>query len=185
MADDETMDIRRMGSSSHLESGPSFLEVARVTTGELPSVAPTTLEEGQSGEVTNVPGTDGPPASFGCTQKEILIITICTWAPASQVVPEFSGNLTAFVGCQHWLSARWLRHHSHRIGDHSRRNFMDSFSIKFNIWKLSSSGWSISRFIRTKESFDHMHGRLYNLDVDSKFCNRKVFPHYKSKAYTW
>jgi hypothetical protein len=58
------------------------MEVARPTTGEIATVAPTLLEEATK----NVSGIDGPPAIFGSKRGELLVIGICTWAPASQVI---------------------------------------------------------------------------------------------------
>jgi hypothetical protein len=60
---------------------PSFIEVARVTTGEMPSVAPTMLGNPES-------GIDRPPASFGSLTREILVIAVCTWAPGGGVFPD-------------------------------------------------------------------------------------------------
>jgi hypothetical protein len=66
---------------------PSFIEVARVTTGEMPSVAPTTLGNPDA-------GIDRPPASFGSLTREILVIAVCTWAPGGGVFPNGVCRLT-------------------------------------------------------------------------------------------
>jgi len=66
---------------------PSFIEVARVTTGEMPSVAPTTLGDPDA-------GIDRPPASFGSLTREILVIAVCTWAPGGGVWPKGEYSLT-------------------------------------------------------------------------------------------
>jgi hypothetical protein len=82
MADDGAIPLHPVASTSR-ESRVSFVEIARPTTGEIPTVAPTPLEEAT--ETVNAPGVDGPPAIFGSKSRELLVICICTWAPASQV----------------------------------------------------------------------------------------------------
>jgi hypothetical protein len=79
MADDGAIPLHPDMSTSR-DSRVSFVEVARVTTGEIPTVAPTIIEEARE----NVSGVDGPPAIFGSTSREFLVIGICTWAPAAQ-----------------------------------------------------------------------------------------------------
>jgi len=80
MANDGAIPLNRVKSQVP-DGRPSFVEVARPTTGELPSVAPTSLENGLS----RVVSVNARPTIFRSTGKELLIISICTWAPASQV----------------------------------------------------------------------------------------------------
>lgn len=80
---DKEEDVHRVSS---VQERPSFMEVARATTGEIPSIVPTTLEEAElSRTFSAVSGIDRPPAIFGSTRRELLIIAVCTWAPAGQV----------------------------------------------------------------------------------------------------
>ena len=85
--------------ASSVHERPSFMEVARVTTGEIPPITPTTLEDAVLTRA--VSGIDRPPAIFGSTRRELLIISVCTWAPASQVVfflPSVSNAKAAAIG---------------------------------------------------------------------------------------
>ena len=75
------------------------MEVARVTTGEIPTVTPTMIEEARE----TISGVNGPPAIFGSTSRELLVIGICTWAPAAQVDPLFTlSNSRLQVSGQCW-----------------------------------------------------------------------------------
>ena len=92
MTDDGAIPLHPVMSTSR-DSRVSFVEVARVTTGEIPTVAPTIIEEARE----TVSGLDGPPAIFGSTGREFLVIGICTWAPAGQVKHPLPSLI---VGCE-------------------------------------------------------------------------------------
>ena len=80
------MDSLHQVVSHPRDSRPSFVEVARVTTGEIPSEAPTQLEQGEAG----VDEKSEPPEIFGSLRRELACISVCTWAPASQVYLHLS-----------------------------------------------------------------------------------------------
>jgi len=84
MAEEDVEGLHQVVSTTR-EARPSFVEVARVTTGEIPSVAPTKLEEGES----HVHEKSGPPEIFGSVGREVLCLAVCTWAPASQVFSPY------------------------------------------------------------------------------------------------
>jgi len=101
MAEDDVETLHQVVSSTR-DARPSFVEVARVTTGEIPSVAPTRLEDGDP----HVDEKSGPPEIFGSVSREVLCLAVCTWAPASQVLSPCLLDLTA--GCQYRISPRGL-----------------------------------------------------------------------------
>jgi len=76
----------------------SFVEVARVTTGDIPSVAPTRID-------SDISRHSGPPAIFGSLKRELLVLSICTWAPASQVV---SRAIFLMEGSDDWFGVRGI-----------------------------------------------------------------------------
>ena len=82
--DDEENSLKREHSNP---TRLSFVEVARVTTGDISTVAPTRVDSG-----TSRSSISGPPAIFGSLKKELLILGICTWAPASQVIGTGDGH---------------------------------------------------------------------------------------------
>jgi hypothetical protein len=148
MADEGGISLNRVTSA---RSRPSFIEVARVTTGEIPSIAPTTLEDGGR----HIHGIDAPPAHFGSVKREILILAVCTWAPASQAAAiglvlvgleitarelGMSQGEIAWIPSAMSLSGGSFLLLGGRLADlYGRKRLLTWCSVGFTIWTLIAS----------------------------------------------
>jgi hypothetical protein len=77
------------------QESPAPVNIEKAAKGNAVEAQPVDLEDGSPPSENG-----GPPDAFGSLRREILIVSVCTWAPAAMVIPHL--RLTDASGNEFW-----------------------------------------------------------------------------------